>query len=115
MSALWVTVGSLGMIVSVALFRYAPRMGGTFWIVRDGGIQVERLSLNNAVAVHTIVAGDVETIDVEDGPEEGSYVIAIRLHTGTKIRSPKLAGKDHAEALRAEIVRRLRLNPSSTG
>jgi hypothetical protein len=44
-------------------------MGGTFWIVRDGGIQVERLSLNNAVAVHTIVAGDVETIDVEDGPE----------------------------------------------
>jgi len=65
--------------------------------------------------VHTIGGRDVEAIDIEDGPEEGCYVIAIRLNTETKIRSPKLASKDQAQALRGEIVRRLRLNPSSTG
>jgi len=115
LSALGVTVWSLGVIVAVVLFGYAPRLGGTFWIVHDGGIRVERLSLNNAVEVHTIGGRDVEAIDIEDDPEEGCYVIAIRLNTETKIRSPKLASKDQAQALRGEIVRRLRLNPSSTG
>jgi hypothetical protein len=115
LSILGVTVWSLGAIVAVVLFRYAPRMGGTFWIIRDGGIRVERLSLNNAVEVHTIGGRDVEAIDIEHGSEEGSDVIAIRLHTGTKIRSPRLASKDQAQALRAEIIRRLRLNSSSAG
>lgn len=115
LSALGVTVWSLGAIAAVALFRYAPRMSGTYWIIRDGGIRVERLSLNNAVEVHTIGGRDVEAIDIEDGSEDGSDVIAIRLHTGIKIRSPRLAGKDQAQALRGEIIRRLRLNPSSTG
>lgn len=115
LSALGVSVWSLGVIVAVVLFRYAPRMGGTFWIVHDGGIRVERLSLNNAVEVHTIGGRDVEAIDIEDGSEDGSDVIAIRLHTGTKIRSPRLAGKDQAQALRAEIIRRLRLNSSGAG
>jgi hypothetical protein len=115
LSALGVIVWSLGAIVAVALFRYAPRMSGTYWIIRDGGIRVERLSLNNAVEVHTIGGRDVEAIDIEHGSEDGSDVIAVRLHTGTKIRSQRLASKDQAQALRDEIIRRLRLNPSSTG
>lgn len=38
LSAPGIIVWSLGAIVAVALFRYAPRMSGTYWIIRDGGI-----------------------------------------------------------------------------
>jgi hypothetical protein len=110
LSAPGIIVWSLGAIVAVALFRYAPRMSGTYWIIRDGGIRVERLSLNNAVEVHRIGGRDVEAIDIDDGSEDGP-VIAIRLHTGTKIRSPRLDSKDQAQALRSKIIRRLRRNP----
>jgi len=114
LSALGITVWSLGAIAAVLLFRYAPRMDGSYWIIRDGGIRVERLSLNNAVEVHTIGGHDVEATGIENGSDDNSYVIAIRLHTGIKIRSPGLASKDQARALRGEIIRRLGLNPAST-
>ncbi len=38
--------------------------------------------------------------------------IAIRLHSGRKIRSPVLVGKDQTRAVQAEITRRLRLDRS---
>jgi hypothetical protein len=116
LSALGVTVWSLGAIAAVVLFRYAHRMSDPFWIIQDRGIQVEWLSLKGATEVETIGGGDVETINIENGgPDDGFYVIAIRLRTGRKIRSPALAGKDQTRALRAEIVRRLGLNLSGAG
>jgi hypothetical protein len=62
-------------------------------------------------------------IDVESGGRRGShYAIAIRLHSGRKIRSPVLVGKDQTRAVQAEITRRLseitrrlRLNRSGAG
>lgn len=116
LSALGVTAWSLGAIAAVVLFRYAYRMSDPFWIIQDRGIRVERLSLKGAVEVDTIGGVDVETIDIQDsGPDDDFYVIAIRLHTGRKIRSPALAGKDQTLALRAEIIRRLGLNLSDGG
>jgi hypothetical protein len=112
LSILGAIVWSLGAILAAVLFRYAPRLGGTYWAIRDDGIRVERLSLSNTVEVQTIGGRDVEAIDIDEGSEDNSGVIAIRLHDGTKIRSPRLSTKDAARALRGEIVRRLRLDPS---
>jgi hypothetical protein len=59
---------------------------------------------------------DVAAIDVESGGRRVSHhAIAIRLHSGRKIRSPVLVGKDQTRAVQAEITRRLRLNRSSAG
>ena len=91
----------------MVLFRYAHQMSGSFWIIRDGEIRVERLALNGMAEVQTIGGGDIESIDTESG--EDSHTIAIRLRAGKIIRSPQLAGRDAAEALRAEILRRLNL------
>jgi hypothetical protein len=53
---------------------------------------------------------------IESGGRRGShYAIAIRLHSGRKIRSPVLVGKDQTRAVQAEITRRLRLNRSGAG
>jgi hypothetical protein len=112
LSILGAIVWSLGAIVAAILFRYAPRLGGSYWIIRDDGIRVERLSLNNAVEVQTVGGRDVEAIDIEEGSDDNSGVITIRLHDGIKIRSPRLSSKDAAHAMRGEIVRRLRLDPS---
>ena len=68
--------------------------------------------------IEAITAGgdDVAHIDVESGGRRGShYAIAIRLHSGRKIRSPVLVGKDQTRAVRAEIIRRLGLNRSGAG
>ena len=108
-------VWSLGAILAAVLFRYAPRLGGSYWIIRDDGIRVERLSLNNTVEVQTVDGRAVQAIDIEDGSDDNSGVIAIRLHDGTKIRSPRISTKDAARALRGEIIRRLRLDPSAAG
>ena len=47
--------------------------------------------------------------------KDSLYVIAIRLRTGKKIRSPALVGKDQTRAVQAEIIRRLGLNPWGAG
>ena len=55
-------------------------------------------------------------IDIESGGRRGThYVIAIRLRSGRKIRSPVLVGKDQTRAVQAEIIRRLGLNRSGAG
>jgi len=107
LSALGAIVWSLGVVVAIALFRYVHRISGSFWIIRDGEIRVQRLALNGADEVQTIGGGDVEAIAIES--TEDVHIIAITLRTGTKIRSPQLAGRDPAEALRAEIMRRLNI------
>ncbi|OCK55936.1 hypothetical protein LMTR3_34155 [Bradyrhizobium sp. LMTR 3] len=112
LSAPGVAVWSLGAIVVFVLFRYVHRMSGTCWIIHDGGIRIERLSLKGRIEVETIRGDDVEAVDVESGGRKDSlYVITIRLRSGKRVRSPPLAGKDQTRAVRAEIIRRLGLNP----
>jgi len=113
LSPFGIAVWSLGAIVAFVLLRYLHRMSAC-WIVHDGAIRIEWLSLKGTTEVETIGGHDVEAIDVESGGRKDSlYVITIRLRTGTRIRSPALAGKDQARAVQAEIIRRLGLNPGS--
>ncbi len=115
LSALGIAVWSLGAIMAFVLIRYLYRTSA-FWIVHDGAIRFERLSLRGTIEADTVGDDDVERIDVESGGRRGShYAIAIRLRTGKKIRSPVLVGKDQTRAVQAEIVRRLGLNPSGAG
>jgi hypothetical protein len=112
LSALGIAVWLLGAIIAFLLIRHIYR-ATAFWIVRDGAIRFERLSLKGTIETDTVASDAVERIDVESGGRRGSqYVIAIRLRTGKKIRSPVLVGKDQTRAVRAEISRRLGLNSS---
>ena len=78
--------------------------------------RIERLLLKGTIEVITVGGDDVAYIDVESGGRRAShYAIAIRLHSGRKIRSPVLVGKDQTRAVQAEITRRLRLNRSGGG
>ena len=105
-------VWSLGAIVAFVSLRSLNRMSAC-WIVHDGAIRIERLSWKGTAEVETIGGDDVAAVEVESGGRKDSlYVITIRLRTGKKIRSPALAGKDQTRAVRAEIIRRLGLNPS---
>ena len=109
LSGLGIAIWSFGAIVAFLLTRYLYRASGC-WIVRDGGMRMERLSLTGAIDI--IVAGgdDVAHIDVESGGRRGShYALAARLHSGRKVRSPVLVGKEQTRAVQAEITRRLRL------
>ena len=94
------------------LIRHLYRASGC-WIVRDGDVRIERLALKGTIEAITVGGDDVASIDVESGGRRGShYAIALRLHSGRKIRSPVLVGKDQTRAVQAEITRRLRLNRS---
>ncbi|KRQ97384.1 hypothetical protein CQ12_01445 [Bradyrhizobium jicamae] len=110
LSALGIAVWSLGAILAFVLIRYLYRTSA-FWIVRDGVLRFERLSLKGTTDTDTVRGDEVARIDIESGGRRGShYIIAIRLRTGKKIRSPVLVGKDQTRAVRAEIIRRLELN-----
>ncbi len=110
LSALGIAVWSLGAIMAFVLIRYLYRTSA-FWIVHDGALRFERLSLKGTTDTDTVRGDDVARIDIESGGRRGShYVIAIRLRTGKKIRSPVLVGKDQTRAVQAEIIRRLELN-----
>ena len=115
LSALGIAVGSFGGIMAFLLIRHLYRASG-YWIVRNGDLRIERLSLKGTIEAITVGGDDVAHIDVESGGRRGShYAIAIRLHSGRKIRSPVLVGKDQTRAVRAEIIRRLGLNRSGAG
>ena len=115
LSALGIAVWSLGAIMAFVLIRYLRRTTA-FWIVHDGAIRFERLSLIGMTETDTVGGDEVERIDVESGGRRGShYVLAVRLGTGKKIRSPVLVGKDQTRAVKAEIVRRLGLTPPDNG
>ena len=77
---------------------------------------MERLSLIGAVEVIAAGGDDVAHIDVESGGRRGShYALAARLHSGRKVRSPVLVGKEQTRAVQAEITRRLGLTRSGAG
>ena len=111
-SALEIAVGSFGAIMAFLLVRHLYRASGC-WVVRDGELRIERLSLRGTIEAIDLRGDDVAHIDAESGGRRGShYAIAIRLHSGRKIRSPVLVGKDQTRAVQAEIFRRLRLDRS---
>jgi hypothetical protein len=109
-SAQAIVLGSLGLIVALGFTKYAHRLAGTCWIIRHGEIRVERIALSGRYRTDTIGGGDVESIDIERGNSKGDrHVITIRLRTGPRFRSPDIAGDDQAGAIRAEIIRRLKI------
>ena len=84
LSPFGIAVWSLGAIVAFVLLRYLHRMSAC-WIVHDGAIRIEWLSLKGTTEVETIGGRHVEAIDVESGGRKDSlYVITIRLRTGTR-------------------------------
>ena len=115
LTGLIVAVWSFGAIVAFLLTRYLYRASGC-WIVRDGGLRMERLSLTGAIEVITAAGDDVTGVDVESGGRRGShYALAARLHSGRKVRSPVLVGKQQTRAVQAEITRRLGLHRPGAG
>jgi hypothetical protein len=114
-SALGIAVWSLGAIVAFVLIRYLRRTTA-FWIVHDGAIGFERLSLIGMTQTGEVGGDEVAHIGIDSGGRRGShYVLAIRLRTGEKIRSPVLVGKEQTRAVKAEIVRRLGLTHQDNG
>ena len=105
-----------GAIAAAAFYLYGHLLGATFWIIRQGEIRIERMSRNGAPRTETISGGDVETIAVERGgrSEDERYIVAIRLSSGKKLRSPHIGSESEARAVGAEIVRRLRLEPQQS-
>ena len=115
LSALGIAVWSLGAIMAFVLIRYLRRHSA-FWIVHDGAIGFERLSLIGMTQTGEVGGDEVARIDVDSGGRRGShYVLAIRLRSGEKIRSPVLVGKEQTRAVKAEIVRRLGLTHQDNG
>ena len=110
LSGLGVAVWSFSAIVAFLLTRYFYRASGC-WIVRNGGLRMERLALTGTIEVISAGGADVADIDIESGGRRGShYALAARLHSGRKVRSPVLVGKEQTRAVQAEIIRRLGLN-----
>jgi hypothetical protein len=106
----------LVLLAAFALYRYAYRIAGAFWIIRHGEIRSERIALNGEPSVETIRAGDIAWIEVgKPDAEDRTCRISIRLHTGQTFRSPTSQDEDGARALRGEIIRRLQLDPSVAG
>ena len=102
----------LGLIAALALYRYAHRLAGAFWIIRHGEIRIERIALNGQPSADTIRASDVTAIEVDKpNPEDRTCTISIRLRTGQTFRSPTKHDENGAHAVRAEIIRRLNLPP----
>lgn len=114
-SMLGVAVWAFGAIVAFVLIRHLYRASGC-WIVSDGALAIERLSLKGTTEVIAVDGDDVVNIDTESGGRRGThYVLAVRLRSGRKIRSPVLVGKEQTRAVQAEIMRRLRLKRSGAG
>jgi hypothetical protein len=105
----------LGLLAAFALYRYAHRLTGAFWIIRHGEIRIERIALNGEPSAETIRAGDVAVIEVgKPDPEDRTCSISIRLRTGQTFRSPTRHNESEADAVCAEIMRRLN-GPPDTG
>jgi len=104
----------LGWLAAFVLYRYAYRLAGSFWIVRQGDIQIERIALNGEPSIERIRASDIAAIEVgKPDPEERTCRITIRRHTGETLRSPTSYDEDEAHAVCAEISRRLHGAPDA--
>ena len=104
LSAFGIAVGSFGGIMAFLLIRHLYRASGC-WIVRDGDLRIERLSLMGTIEVITVGGDDVAYIDVESGGRRG---LALRDRDPAPLRKkdpqpgagrqgpdPRRAGRDH--------------------
>jgi hypothetical protein len=110
-AALW----ALGLLVAVALHRYAYLMVGKAWVIRQGEISIQRIGLNGQPSAQTIRSSDIEAVDLgRNRSDEGNrFTIKIRLRSGKTLHSPASHDEDQARAVRAEIIRRLGLHQSA--
>ncbi|MCP3474946.1 hypothetical protein NLM33_32005 [Bradyrhizobium sp. CCGUVB1N3] len=105
----------LGAIAAFAVHRYANLVTGAFWIIRQGDVRVERLSGDGSLRADHIEGRDVEAITVErrGRSEDEHCIVAIRLRSGQKFRSPRIGSRQEARAVGTEIVRRLGIGPEN--
>ena len=98
----------LGFLAAFALYRYARRLAGACWIIRQGEIRIERIALSGKPSTETIRAGDVAAIEVDEpDSKDRTRTISIRMQTGQTFCSPTRYDENAARAVRAEIIRRL--------
>ena len=104
----------LGFLIAFALYRYAQRIAGAYWIIGPGEIRIERIALNGKPSAQTIRAGDIAAIEVDKSDsKDRTCSFSIRLHTGETFRCPTEHDEKGARAVRAEIVRRLNGPPDA--
>jgi hypothetical protein len=114
----WTGAGlwALGLLVALALHRYAYLVVGKAWVIRQGEISIQRVALNGQPSAQTIRSSDIEAVDLgrNRSDDEGDlFTIKIRLRTGKTLRSPSRHDEEQAHAVRAEIIRRLGLHQSA--
>lgn len=99
----------LGVIAALAVYRFANLVTGAFWIIRENDIRVERLWGDGTQRADHIEGRDVKAITVErrGRSEDEHCIVAIRLQSGKRFRSPRIGSRNEARAVGAEIVRRL--------
>ena len=110
-AALW----ALGLLVALALHRYAYLMVGKAWVIRQGEISIQRIALNGQPSAQTIRSSDIEAVDLgRNRSDEGNlFTIKVRLRSGKTLRSPSSHDEDQGRAVHAEIIRRLGLRHSA--
>ena len=105
----------LGVIAAFAVYRFANLVTGTFWIIRQGDIRVERLWGDGSLRADHIEGHEVKAITVErrGRSEDEHCIVVIRSHAGQRFRSPRIGSRIEARAVGAEIVRRLGIGAES--
>lgn len=105
----------IGAIAAFAVHRFANLVTGAFWIIRQGDIRVERLWGDGTPRADHIEGHDVKAITVErrGRSEDEHCIVAIRLRSGARFRSPRIGSRNEARAVGAEIVRRLGIAPEN--
>ncbi|MGY8663554.1 hypothetical protein Q3C01_14450 [Bradyrhizobium sp. UFLA05-109] len=105
----------IGAVAAFAVHRYANLVTGAFWIIRQGDVRVERLSGDGSLRADHIEGRDVEAITVErrGRSEDEHCIVAIRLRSGQRFRSPRIGSRPEARAVGTEIVRRLGIGPEN--
>jgi hypothetical protein len=106
----------LGVIAAFGVYRFANLVTGAFWIIREGDICVERLWGNGQPRADHIEGQDVKEITVErrGRSEDEHCIVAIRLQSGRRFRSPRIGSRNEARAVGTEIVRRLRIGAEAS-
>ena len=99
----------LGVVAGFAVYRFANLVTGAFWIIREGDIRVERLWGNGEMRADHIEGQNVKAITIErrGRSEDEHCIVAIRLQSGGRFRSPRIGSRNEARAVGTEIVRRL--------
>ena len=108
----------IGLIFVIVRFVYACRLCGTRWIIKQGEIRIEWLSLNGQLCADTIKGSDIKSVSI--GPPSGGWdsenrqcALHIRSHAGQELRSPEIGDESAGLAKLAEITRILRLEPQT--